>query len=36
MHPGQMAGPIPVTPMPPTAPFTPPTPDLISTKVMLG
>ena len=36
MHPGQMAGPIPVTPMPPTAPFSPPTPDLISTTVMLG
>jgi len=31
-----MAGPIPVTPMPPTAPFSPPTPDLISTTVMLG
>ncbi|HKH93514.1 MAG TPA: phage baseplate assembly protein V [Gemmatimonadaceae bacterium] len=36
MHPGQMAGPIPVTPAPPTAPFSPPTPDLISTKVVLG
>jgi len=36
MHPGQMAGPIPVTPAPPTAPFSPPTPDLISTRVMLG
>lgn len=36
MHPGQMAGPIPVTPAPPVAPFSPPTPNLISTKVRLG
>lgn len=36
MHPGQMAGPIPVTPAPPMAPFTPPSPNLISTKVKLG
>lgn len=36
MHPGQMAGPVPVTPMPPTAPLTPPTPDLLSLKVKLG
>jgi hypothetical protein len=36
MHPGQMAGMIPVTPAPPMAPFTPPTPSLISTKVVLG
>jgi len=36
MHPGQMAGPIPVTPAPPVAPLTPPTPDLLSMKVKLG
>ena len=36
MHPGQMAGVLPVTPMPPVAPFTPPTPDLISMKVKVG
>jgi uncharacterized protein involved in type VI secretion and phage assembly len=36
MHPGQMAGPIPVTPTPPVAPLTPPTPSLISMKVTLG
>jgi hypothetical protein len=36
MHPGQMAGPIPVVPTPPVAPFTPPTPELISMKVKLG
>jgi len=36
MHPGQMAGPFPVTPMIPTAPLTPPTPSLLSTTVMLG
>lgn len=36
MHPGQMAGPIPVTPMPPVAPFTPPSPDLLSMKVKVG
>ena len=36
MHPGQMAGPLPVTPMPPTGPLTPPTPSLLSMKVKLG
>jgi hypothetical protein len=36
MHPGQMAGPIPVTPAPPVAPLTPPTPSLLSMKVKLG
>jgi uncharacterized protein involved in type VI secretion and phage assembly len=36
MHPGQMAGPIPVTPAPPVVPFTPPTPDLLSMTVKLG
>ncbi len=36
MHPGQMAGPVPVTPMAPVAPLTPPTPDLLSMKVKLG
>lgn len=36
MHPGEMAGPLPVTPVPPVAPFTPPTPDLLSMKVTLG
>ena len=36
MHPGQMAGPIPVTPMVPVAPLMPPTPDLLSMKVKLG
>jgi uncharacterized protein involved in type VI secretion and phage assembly len=36
MHPGQMAGPIPVTPAPPVAPLTPPTPDMLSMKVKLG
>jgi uncharacterized protein involved in type VI secretion and phage assembly len=36
MHPGQMAGPLPVTPAPPTAPQMPPTPDLLSMKVKLG
>ena len=36
MHPGQMAGPIPVIPTPPVAPFTPPTPDMLSMKVKLG
>jgi hypothetical protein len=35
MHPGQMAGPIPVSPAPPVAPATPPTPNLLSLKVML-
>ncbi|MGZ4735867.1 MAG: phage baseplate assembly protein V, partial [Acidimicrobiia bacterium] len=36
MHPGQMAGAVPVTPAPPVAPLTPPTPDLLSMKVKLG
>jgi len=36
MHPGQMAGPFPVTPAPPTAPAMPPTPDLLSQTVKLG
>ena len=36
MHPGQTAGPFPVTPAPPVAPFTPPTPDMLSMKVKLG
>jgi len=36
MHPGQMAAAIPVTPAPPVAPFTPPTPDLLSLKVKAG
>jgi uncharacterized protein involved in type VI secretion and phage assembly len=36
MHPGQMAGPIPVTPAPPVPPLTPPTPNLLSMKVRLG
>jgi hypothetical protein len=36
VHPGQMAGPIPVSPAPPVAPLTPPTPSLISTKVKAG
>ena len=36
MHPGQMAGPIPVTPMIPVGPFMPPTPDMLSMKVKLG
>lgn len=36
IHPGQMAGPIPVTPAPPVVPFTPPTPDMLSMKVKLG
>jgi hypothetical protein len=36
MHPGQMAGPIPVTPAPPVAPLSPPTPDLLSMTVKLG
>jgi uncharacterized protein involved in type VI secretion and phage assembly len=36
IHPGQMAGPIPVTPMTPVGPFTPPTPDMLSMKVKLG
>jgi uncharacterized protein involved in type VI secretion and phage assembly len=36
MHPGQMAGPFPVTPMTPMAQFTPPTPDMLSMKVKVG
>jgi uncharacterized protein involved in type VI secretion and phage assembly len=36
MHPGQMAGPFPVTPMTPVGPFMPPTPDMLSMKVKLG
>jgi uncharacterized protein involved in type VI secretion and phage assembly len=36
MHPGQQAGPFPVTPMTPTPPAQTPTPDLLSTKVTLG
>lgn len=36
MHPGQVAGPFPVSPAPPAAPMTPPTPSLLSTKVKTG
>jgi hypothetical protein len=36
MHPGQQAGPFPVTPMIPSPPAQTPTPDLLSTKVTLG
>lgn len=36
MHPGEMAGPIPVTPTPPVMFLTPPTPDMLSMKVKLG
>jgi uncharacterized protein involved in type VI secretion and phage assembly len=36
MHPGQMAGPLPVTPMVPSPPLTPPDPSLLSTTVTLG
>lgn len=36
MHPGQMAGPVPVTPMTPVSPLSAPTPDMLSTKVKLG
>jgi hypothetical protein len=36
MHPGQMAGPFPVTPMVPAVPLSPPTPDMLSTAVKLG
>jgi len=36
MHPGQVAGPYPVTPMTPVSPLTPPTPDMLSTTVKLG
>ena len=36
MHPGQTAGPVPVTPAPPTPPMPPPTASLLSTKVTTG
>jgi hypothetical protein len=36
MHPGQVAGPLPVTPMIPTPPMSPPLPTLLSTKVKGG
>jgi len=36
MHPGQVAGPFPVTPAPPAVPFSPPSPDMLSQKVTLG
>jgi phage baseplate assembly protein gpV len=36
MHPGQVAGPFPVTPAPPVPPLPPATPDLLSTKVKTG
>jgi phage baseplate assembly protein gpV len=36
MHPGQVAGPFPVTPAPPAPPLPPATPDLLSTAVMTG
>ena len=36
MHPGQMAGPFPVTPMVPAAPASPPTPAMLSTTVKVG
>ncbi len=36
MHPGQQAGPFPVTPMIPSPPAQPPTPSILSTKVTLG
>ena len=36
MHPGQTAGPVPVTPTPPTPPMPSPTPSLLSTKVTTG
>jgi hypothetical protein len=36
MHPGQMAGPLPVSPMAPMPPLPPPTPSLLSTKVKTG
>jgi uncharacterized protein involved in type VI secretion and phage assembly len=36
MHPGQTAGPFPVTPAPPVPPFPPATPALISIKVKTG
>jgi uncharacterized protein involved in type VI secretion and phage assembly len=36
MHPGQMAGPFPVSPTPPTPPALTPTPDILSTTVKVG
>lgn len=36
MHPGETAGPYPVTPMSPVSPLSPPTPDMLSTTVKLG
>lgn len=36
MHPGQMAGPLPVSPTPPTAMAMTPTPEILSQKVKLG
>lgn len=36
MHPGETAGPFPVTPAPPTPPMPPPTASLLSTKVTTG
>src|SRR5260370_31131632 len=36
MPPGEMAGPFPVVPPPPVAPFQPPTPDMLSQKVTVG
>ncbi len=36
VHPGQMAGPLPVSPAPPVGPMTPPTPSLLSMKVKTG
>lgn len=35
-HSGQQAGPYPVTPMPPGSPLSPPSQDILSTKVKLG
>jgi uncharacterized protein involved in type VI secretion and phage assembly len=36
MHPGQQAGPFPVTPMTPTPPAMSPTPEILSTSVKVG
>jgi hypothetical protein len=36
VHPGQMAGPLPVSPAPPVGPMQPPTPSLLSMKVKTG
>ena len=36
MHPGQTAGPVPVTPAPPTPPMNPPDPGLLSQIVTTG